>query len=107
MNGERACAFHVSSPFSDRAPLQKSAPPLFATGTPDTQAAQPVTMEPRAEEEALPTFTFGEPSPVAAPATTFNRLQRSIRSFHRTHLEAMNTMLPVNDLPILFFLRWR
>ena len=92
------------SPFSDRAPLQKSAPPLFATGTPDTQAAHPVTMEPEAEEEALPTFTFGEPSPVAAPATTFNpsaKIDSELPSYAFGGDE--HNVLPVNDLPIYSF----
>mmetsp|Transcript_12781 Transcript_12781/g.54859 ORF Transcript_12781/g.54859 Transcript_12781/m.54859 type:complete len:1341 (-) Transcript_12781:53-4075(-) len=92
------------SPFSDRAPLQKSAPPLFATGTPDTQAAHPVTMEPEAEEEALPTFTFGEPSPVAAPAATFNpsaKIDSELPSYAFGGDE--HNSLPVNDLPIYSF----
>ena len=90
------------SPFGGIAPLQKSAPPLFATGTP---AAQPVAREPETQTEALPSFTFGEPSPKAAPATTFDpssKIDSDLPSYAFGGDE--EDELPVNDdLPVYSF----
>ena len=91
-----------NSPFGGIAPLQKSAPPLFATGTP---AAQPVAREPETQTEALPSFTFGEPSPKAAPATTFDpssKIDSDLPSYAFGGDE--EDELPVNDdLPVYSF----
>ena len=90
------------SPFGGIAPLQKGAPPLFATGTP---AAQPVAREPETQTEALPSFTFGEPSPQAAPATTFDpssKIDSDLPSYAFGGDE--KDELPVNDdLPVYSF----
>ena len=90
------------SPFGGIAPLQKGAPPLFATGTP---AAQPVAREPETQTEALPSFTFGEPSPKAAPATTFDpssKIDSDLPSYAFGGDE--KDELPVNDdLPVYSF----